>query len=457
MKVRSILTLLFIANIFSIYGQTFLDQDIDEDEGSIKETIRFSEKNPPTEEKIKNLNPSTTKQISVYLNEVKSIPASFWEIKNVLGLKLNIKDLVAIPNEIGNMKQLRSIDFNCDSLKALPQGFGNLTNLEFFEIRTNVDTFSFPNSITNLDQIINIKFIANNLKKINGPFLKSKETKYLTLRCKSLTTFPKNIYQFKKLKEAKIRGSFYEITSDIKNLKSIKKFIIHIFGENLIPFSEDIFDFPLATTYILSISKSKNLPKKIINLSSVVKFELNVEDLEELPIGIGNSSRLALLGISSNKLKQLPAELSKLEKLSHLELGLLQGKTIPKFNFESNSLIRILIWGNKNSPGNSISLNHFPNLKRLELSYVNMKLEDFSNCKILETIGLFGSNWTSIPKGLLGFKSLSHLSLTASKIENLPSFIDQFNERLTIILDANPVSKKSNEIDLSNVKAKISF
>ncbi|KAE8672195.1 RING/U-box superfamily protein isoform 1 [Hibiscus syriacus] len=219
----------------------------------------------------------------------------------VLDLRGKLMDQIEwLPVSIGKLKDL---DLHVNRLKSLPASFGNLTNLVNLDLSSNEFTH-LPESIGNLSSLKRLIVEKNELE----------ELPYTMGNCSSLSELRLDFNQIKALPEAigkleclEIRTAHYNrlnrLPTTIGNLSNLK--------ELYVSFNEIEF-IPENLCFVVSLRKL-NVGKNFADLRALPRSIGNLEKLEELDI-IDNQIRVLPYSFGSlSKLRVLRAEETPLE------------------------------------------------------------------------------------------------------------------------------------------------
>lgn len=176
------------------------------------------------------------------------------------------------------------------SLKELQEG--KLKGIKRLQLSENLT--SFPTEIFDLADSLEILDLSNN----------------------QLSTLPKEMFRFKKLKIAFFSNNNFKVLPNV--FKECSELYMLGFKANKIEvFEEDIL--PLSIRWlILTDNKLKTLPNSIGKLTELQKFPLAGNELSSLPQTMQACSNVELIRLSANNLKEIPLWLLELPKLSWL-------------------------------------------------------------------------------------------------------------------------------------------
>lgn len=103
------------------------------------------------------------KQVYLYGNKLKSIPAYMGEFKNVFILDISGNGLTGLPVEIGQMESLQGVYASGNVLKSIPKQLGLLLNLTWLNLRDN-NLQSLPIELKSLSNLATLYISGNNFK-----------------------------------------------------------------------------------------------------------------------------------------------------------------------------------------------------------------------------------------------------------------------------------------------------
>ncbi len=107
---------------------------------------------------------SHLKELDVsYNSELKTLPRSIGNLKNLKKLSVDHDDLDALPEEIGNLTGLREIVADHNHIKKLPESFKNLKDLKVLDVHDN-KLQKLSKSIQNLPVLEYINLSGNLIK-----------------------------------------------------------------------------------------------------------------------------------------------------------------------------------------------------------------------------------------------------------------------------------------------------
>ncbi len=263
------------------------------------------------------------KEINIsYNDDVKKIPESIGNLKNLekfilvgtnvkklpdtIGDLLNLKflyigyveKLTDLPKSIENLKKLEYFCLNGSNFKKLPDSIGQLSNLKNLILDNNMKLTEIPESIGSLKNLEELTLEGNKVKELPDSIGSLENLEDLNLECTSIIKLPDSIGQLLKLKKLNIydNSKLTEIPESIGNLNNLEE--LTLVG-----------------------SKVKQLPNSIGQLSNLKELYIGSNKLTSLPESIGDLKNLKTLELYSNKLKSLPESIIGMENLESIEIS----------------------------------------------------------------------------------------------------------------------------------------
>ena len=185
---------------------------------------------------------------------------------------------------------------------------------------------------------------SNVLRVFRNLGVRNMNETYLDLSERNLILLPKEIGNFKNLKELNLdRNNLRSLPEEIGKLKNLERLD-------------------------LNYNNLTSLPKKIGNLKNLKKLNLGSNNLRSLPEEIGNLKNLKKLYLDRNNLTSLPKEIGNLKNLQQLYLDRRNNLTsLPK---EIGNLIKLQVLHLKNNNLTSLpeEIGNLKNLQILDLS-----------------------------------------------------------------------------------------
>ena len=184
----------------------------------------------------------------------------------------------------------------------------------------------------------------------------------------------------------------------------------------------------------------------------IVKINLSVLQLKNLPLEIGKLRELEELYCGHNKLKTLPAVIGHLTKLITLECSTNQLTTLPSEIGFLKNLEHLTFYQNK-------KLKVFPpeicRLKKLAiLNFANCKIESlplsFGNLRALWSLECSHNRLTALPETIGNLENLDELICSANQISEFPRTIGQLIALHRIQCNNNQLTELPNEMENLN-------
>ncbi|KAF5481736.1 hypothetical protein F2P56_002367 [Juglans regia] len=421
-----------------------------------------------------------------------TIPSSLFKCKWLQTLYLYYNNFTgSLSSEIGNFTMLRALRISYNKFQgAIPSEIGYLQNLQFISIGNNGFAGSVPFEIFNISTLQTMGMVLNNLTghlpSNVGLFLPNLRT--LTLGGNELSgTIPNSISNASQLillglSQNSFSGLIPKTLGNLRLLQTLnlEKNNLSVESLELESFFSDLSNCIYLTTLALGTNQLNGiLPSSIGNLSIFLQYFLlydcNIKG--NIPIEIGNLSRLAFLELSKNNLiGPIPTAIGKLHMLQYLGLrsNRLKGH-IPLIVCHLGSLAELRLVDNELSGDIPTCINNLTSLRGVYLrsnqltstfplsfwSLVDLLVVDVSsnslsgpisteigNMKVLRTLNLSRNRLSGeIPMTIGGLKSLVYLSLASNQLEgSIPS---NFGELISLELLDLSNNNLSGEIPVS--------
>jgi hypothetical protein len=148
--------------------------------------------------------------------------------------------------------------------------------------------------------------------------------------------------------------------------------------------------------------KLLNFPKPLLNLTMIERLDLSFNRLDKLPINISRLEKLTELNLENNyRIESLPDSIGELKLLRSLDLTMNRLRRLPENIGKLKSLKELRLDNNK--------LTHLP--------------EDLSGLKALEYLSLFYNNLEELPHSVGELEKLKYLTITGNRSIRLPETI----------------------------------
>ncbi len=403
--------------------------------------------------------------LSVYQNTLNNIPSELSNLSALTNLAISYNSLASIPNEIRLLTNLNNLYLGGNLLTSIPD-LSSLSNLVALGVGNNKLDFG------DLD-LININFENLNLVYYSPQseiqLNKSESGSIIYLICSVSGTNnqykwfrnnieiegkTENVLPIQNTDAGAYRCEITDVNYPELTLKTSTEEIGLINGvmpgdyNALIAFydatngdnwsrrtnwksSEPIRNWHGVTVKdyrVAELSFSNNqlegdIPPEFGDLTALVQFTADNNELTSIPPEIGNLSSLNYLNLNLNKLKSIPDEIGYLTSLGGLSLL-------------DNHISKL-----------PATIGNLTNLKYLSLER-NVLTElpvEIGNLSSLETLNLFRNYLTSIPSEISNLTQLSGLTLTRNEINELPD--------LSGLLNLNALAIDENKLDFEDLES----
>ncbi|KAF6175454.1 hypothetical protein GIB67_035876 [Kingdonia uniflora] len=352
--------------------------------------------------KIKELPKEIEKLIHLrYLSStgVEELPETVGNLSNLQTLKLNgCYKLRRLPDEIGKLVSLSHLEARGTALKELAETVGNLSNLQTLILNRCGELRKLPETVGNLSNLQTLK--------LNG--------------CYKLRRLPDEIGKLVSLSHLEARGTaLKELAETVGNLSNLQTLILNRCGE------------------------LRKLPETVGNLSNLQTLELNgCQELCRLPNDMGKMVSLRHFEAEHTGLEELPETvLPALGRLEFLEdLNLCELDSVSQMGLEVLGVL-------KNGDSSAAPVIAFPNLKKLEISWMKhweeWVIKTTVNITLMPLLQELRIRYCPLLKSL-PCQILSSSSLREMSINSCPhlevSYLPPFMEELTLQRDAGSLS-----------------
>ena len=163
-----------------------------------------------------------------------------------------------------------------------------------------------------------------------------------------------------------------------------------------------------------------DIPESIGNLTSLMSFGLEYNNLSSLPESFGNLSNLVGLLLHHNQLTSLPESFGNLTNLTGLDVDNNQLTSLPESFGNLTNLSRLLLPVNQ--------LTSLP--------------DNIGNLTNLTELYLFSNNLTSIPESIGNLISLEELWLSDNLLSSIPDSICDIPEECNILVHNNQLCEE---------------
>jgi Leucine-rich repeat (LRR) protein len=237
------------------------------------------------------------KSITLQNNQLKEIPTSIFNLKNLEKLHISYNEISKISEEIVAVTALKELVFVNNKLVNVGGFISELSNLEKLDISGNKELTSIPAEIGTLS---NLKILAAS-------------------NC-NLGDVPKEISNCSVLEELYIDNNVLTLVNiDFSNLKKLTTLTLH--KNKITRIEQSMFELPLLAKMDLSDNSIKELPRSIKEMKNLIFFSAVNNQIERLPEDFGECSLLETISVYNNKIVNLPSSIFQLTELRTLYCG----------------------------------------------------------------------------------------------------------------------------------------
>jgi len=243
-------------------------------------------------------------------NHLVTLPEEIGNLPKLTVLSLYGNNLLSLPASISKLSTLQFLDLHSNNLQLLPDGIWKLKSLSVLNVSSNILS-SFPKPPLSLAKRISASFNSRNLQnqQNNDPntFVES-----------SYTALP-SVGQAEMDEETDVDGRSGKSASLADSLLSIT-LTDNRLGDDCFESISFLINLKLLN---LSYNELLEIPEGALRrFVDLVELYLSGNELTALPVDDLESLRsLKSLYLNGNKFVTLPAEISKLQKLQHLDVG----------------------------------------------------------------------------------------------------------------------------------------
>ncbi|XP_042944259.1 putative receptor-like protein kinase At3g47110 isoform X1 [Carya illinoinensis] len=389
-----------------------------------------------------------------------SLPSSLFKCKQLQGLYLKSNNFTGkLSPEIGNLSKLIELDLSYNNFEgAIPSEIGNLQSLEYFNLGLNNFVGTIPPDICNISTIQVFAILENclsgTLPSDMGLFLPN--LKHILIEGNVLSgIIPASISNASQLITVDLaKNSFSGLIPKTLGKLRLLEWLGLEFNNLTIDSSENIFSYFSNNAYLKALILNMN-PLNAVLPNSIGNHSIFLEILHftscnmkgNIPIDIGNLSRLTYLSLADNDLTgPIPATIGRLSMLERLvlfgnrlkgsipsdicylgKLGILDladnklSRQIPESISNMTSLRLLSLPFNQLTSKIPSSLWSQTNLLMVDLSSNSLSGSlslDIGNMKVLTALNLSRNQLSgSIPETISGLISLVNLSLAVNQLE----------------------------------------
>jgi len=262
--------------------------------------------------------------------ELRRLPSSLWELRDLKRLDLSQNKLSSIPDAITKLSSLEWLNLSNNQLEQIPDCIYKLSNLQILLIAGNKIGF-ISDSIFKLRNLRIIDLSKNLLQNIpeptsNSPYLEYLE--WLDVSHNQLESMPSKFMEFEEIRVLDLSNNRLEVFN---------------------------FDEHPSNIECLNLSRNglRNIPKNIEKFENLRILNLSCNQLAEINL-LPSLFLLEWLDISHNRIRRLPENITNLSKLTTLNVSSNFLKDLPKtldvsdndYPYKALSLIKFDIRGN---------------------------------------------------------------------------------------------------------------
>jgi Leucine-rich repeat (LRR) protein len=383
------------------------------------------------------------------------IPDSVFRRLKLKELYLNaIRQIYILNDAIGNLESLKRLEINFSGFSSFPATVKQLKNLEILRLY-NLRVDDLMNDITELRKLKVLSIVGGHISEIPASVSQLEELEELDLSDNAFEEIPASIGGLKKLKKLILQNSsLVEIVDNIGECENL--LVLDL--EN----SEQLSQLPLAIGNLTRLEYLKlrsctaleDLPDVFHKLESLQRLDLNEANVSELPESLYKCISLRELDLFGTSIDSIDSSISNLKSLEKLNLGMTDISKLPDSIGTLNRL-KILQLPELSEPlPDSIS-----SLKRLEELEVRFKAvpnpipETISELTALKRLHIRPRGATSLPVSLKLLNELESLYIGDSDVESIPEELFQMNNLLYLEIPNNKIKALPIEIfELKNLK-----
>ncbi|MBD3341509.1 MAG: hypothetical protein GF353_20565 [Candidatus Lokiarchaeota archaeon] len=264
-------------------------------------------------------------------NKINALPPSINNLQDLRVLNLKHNNLKQLPSSICKLETLEILKLNYNSLKELPEEIDGLKLLNSLILRHN-SLSNLPNNLGFIPSLKNLDCHGNYFTKFPKSIKKLKKIENLDFGLNRLIKIPKWINKLKKLVSLGLGGNatLQNIDEAIQNFPPLKILDLHNNDIQVLPVS--LGDIQSLERLILNNNQIRSLPNSFKQLNCLKVLNLRWNNLKALPRWIGELMSLEILDLWGNDLSSLPSSMEALKNLKVLNLKLNKKLTkIPKF------------------------------------------------------------------------------------------------------------------------------
>lgn len=225
---------------------------------------------------------------------------------------------------------------------------------------------------------------------------KRRKTADLDLSDLGLSSLPDEVGTLFHLQSLRLAGNHLKSLPPLLGCKKLRA--IHLDGNKLSEFPQDLVQLPNLRTLVLAGNRLKSLPVTVGDFPQLETLSLAQTRISSIPPELGKLKKLRVLNLSDNQLKLLPPEIGDLAALRELDLSSNRLMSLPPTIGRLGMLKDLVLCNNR--------LNFLP----LEIGQL----------RSLEDLSLSGNPLAALPPELGGLAQLRSLYLVQTSLQQLP-------------------------------------
>jgi len=258
-------------------------------------------------------------------NYNKQIPLKVFKCVNLQVLDLSNERIKFFSPDFSKLIKLEKLDLSSNDLEKLPQEIIHLTNLKILNLSEN-NFESIPNQVFHLKNLNELNLSKNNIKSILSDIGNLQTLESLDLSSNLIEFLPATFKNLKFLRKLNLSHNVKldflmasNIIPELNRLESLSLVSMSLTANYHFFYSQApgklVLEQPARS------SKEINyLLNGVFKLSNLKHFDLEKNNLETIPIEIGNLTGIEELILSINDIKFLPQTMSRLKNLSTIDL-----------------------------------------------------------------------------------------------------------------------------------------
>jgi flagellar motor component MotA len=142
-------------------------------------------------------------KLSIHYSDIEKLPESIGDLISLRELILNDnKKLTSLPGSIGNLKDLEKFELSCSPIKLLPDCIYNLEKLTELSLENNKNMEWLPDSIGKLKNLATLNLRGSAIKKLPDALAHCSSLDCIDVRDTNINSFPDFISSIKSLEQS---------------------------------------------------------------------------------------------------------------------------------------------------------------------------------------------------------------------------------------------------------------